>query len=485
MNAIIGYTEMLLEDAADLGLDGAEQDLKKIRGAAKHLLSLINDVLDLSKIEAGRMTLYYETFDGRAMVEDVVTTVQPLADKNGNRLDVILASGFGSMRADLTKVRQGLLNLLSNACKFTRHGTVTLDVQLDEIGGRAFAVFDVRDTGIGMTPQQMSGLFKEFTQADASTTRNYGGTGLGLAITRRFSRLMGGDVTVASEAGKGSTFRMTVPLDGGSPQAAAPSAAPRPPGVSAPLSSRPCVLVVDDDADMRELAARALEKGGFDAVTASSGLEALALASRIKPVAITLDVMLPDMSGWLVLSTLKSQPETAPIPVVMVSMLDEREKGLALGASEYITKPLERVKLIAMLQQVRAGRAGGLALVIDDDAEARETLQRSIEKEGWRVSQAGNGREGLQKVAEAVPDLIILDLEMPEMDGFELLRHLRARPETSLVPVIVLTGKNMSPDERVQLGGYVEHVVRKRPADARRRRRRFRASRGDRRRTRW
>jgi signal transduction histidine kinase/ActR/RegA family two-component response regulator len=369
MNAIIGYSEMLLEDAEDLGFARAEGDLKKIRGAAKHLLDLINDVLDLSKIEAGRTTVFFETFDGRAMVDEMVSTVQPLADKNGNTLVVTVSPDFSSMYADEMKVRQSLLNLLSNACKFTKNGTVTLDVHLEQIETARSVVFSVSDTGIGMTNEQVSRLFREFTQADPSTTRKYGGTGLGLVISRTFCRLMGGDIKVASEPGKGSTFRIELPLR----QADAVDVEPSPPAtseVSRGVDGNPVVLVVDDDPAMRELASRSLTRSGYQIVTASGGRQALEIARTVKPTAITLDLVLPDMSGWQVLTELKGDPETSGIPVIMLSVLDAKRTGLGLGASEYLTKPIDLTQLTDVLHRVVSESATGSVLVLDVDPTA-------------------------------------------------------------------------------------------------------------------
>ena len=459
MNAIIGYSEMLLEDVGDLGVTSAAQDLSKIRGAAKHLLSLINDVLDISKVEAGHVTLFVERFDGRAMIDEVVATAQPIADRNNNTLQVVLSPDFGEMRADETKVRQSLLNLLSNACKFTTNGTVTLAVHLERIGSGMFVIMNVTDTGIGMTPEQQARLFRQFTQADDSTTRKYGGTGLGLVISRTFCRLMGGDITVTSEAGKGSTFRMELPLEGF--DRVAP---PQPDAETVAAHSddaAPLVMVVDDDPEVIDLVNRSLTREGYRIVSVTQGREVVDVARRVQPSAITLGMSLPDTSGWLVLTALKSDPETSAIPVIMLSVLDGQRTARSHGASQYLTKPLDRERLLTVLQRASGGSTPGVVLIVDDDRTAAIMLQRSIEREGWTVQTAPNGMVAFETIATSMPDLIILDIDMPEMDGFEFLRRLRTDEHAHGIPVVVLTGIDLSLDERIRLAGFVEHVLEK------------------------
>jgi signal transduction histidine kinase/DNA-binding response OmpR family regulator len=455
LNAIIGYSEMLQEEAADLGTEGFVPDLKKINAAGRHLLELINAVLDLSKIEAGKMELYLERFDLPDVLTDIAAVIQPLAEKNGNRLEVRYEPSVGSMRADLTKLRQALFNLLSNACKFTDHGTVTLAVTREVTEGGDWVRFDVSDTGIGMTAEQLSRLFQEFSQADATTTRRYGGTGLGLALSRRLCRMMGGDVTVASEPGRGSTFTIRLPATvvepRGEPVAPA-EAAPEPPdGASA-------VLVIDDDAAVRELMQRFLAREGFRVVTATGGEEGLRLARELAPDAITLDVMMPGMDGWAVLSALKSDPEVADIPVIMLTMVDDRNLGYALGAADYLTKPVDRERLVAVLQKYRRDLP---ILVVDDDVAVRELMRRILEREGYAVTEAENGRAALERLREAIPGLILLDLMMPDMDGFEFVAECRTHEAWRGIPIVVVTAKDLTPGDRERLNGYVEKILAK------------------------
>ncbi len=352
LNAIIGYSEMLQEEVAELGQTALAPDLEKIHTAGRHLLALINDILDLSKIEAGKTELYLETFAVQQMLDEVTTTVRPLVEKNANTLVLDGAGDLGEMHADLTKMRQVLLNLLSNACKFTDHGTVTLAVSREcgERGGD-WMVFRVADSGIGMTPPQMAKLFEAFAQAEASTTRRYGGTGLGLAISRRFCQMMGGDITVASDPGKGSIFTVRVPAAVAEAQPEAATTAEATPAGSGAAGT---VLVVDDDPAARNLLVRFLSHEGFRVDEAPDGDTALRRARAARPHVITLDVLMPGMDGWAVLTALKADPALADIPVVMLSVVDEKHIGFALGASDFLTKPIERERLVAVLKKYRS-----------------------------------------------------------------------------------------------------------------------------------
>ncbi len=356
MNAIIGYSEMLIEDAEGRGQDASVPDLKKIHAAGHHLLSLINDILDLSKIEAGRMDLYLETFDVEAMLHGVATTIQPLVEKNANTLEIRCGSDLGAMHADLTKVRQALFNLLSNSSKFTSAGHITIEASRD--GSPAWLSFRVCDSGIGMTPEQLSRVFESFTQADASIAAKYGGTGLGLTITRKFCEMMGGTIRAESEPGKGTTFTVRLPADVRDRKAAAPSDASVS-GPAAPANPDPAVpapmtaLVIDDDPVVRDLMQSFLGREGYRVVAASSGEEGLRLAREVRPNAITLDVIMPGLDGWSVLTALKSDPDLADTPVILLTITDNKSMGYALGASECLTKPIERDRLLAILAKHR------------------------------------------------------------------------------------------------------------------------------------
>lgn len=462
LNAIIGYSELLSEEAADSGLEHMLTDLQKINVAGKHLLDLINAILDLSKIEAGKMDLFLESFQVNKMVNDVVAVIQPLVSKNGNTLEVNIADDVGTMRADLTKVRQSLFNLLSNAAKFTERGTISLTVER-RVARRAGAgdklYLTVRDTGIGMNDEHREKLFQEFTQADASTSRKYGGTGLGLALSRRFCRLMGGDITVESAPGKGSTFTIELPVEVTDSRTETEpvleqETEPLPPGAKR-------VVVIDDEPTARDLLQRLLRAEGFQVLAAAGGEEGLRLIHAIHPDIITLDLMMPGVDGWTVLTQLKADPATAEIPVIVVSILDDKSLGYALGATDYLTKPIDRARLISVLERYRDGNDMRHVLVVDDDEPTREMVARLLDKEGWQVRRAANGRLALEQMQAQIPQLILLDLMMPEMNGFEFVAELRKHAEWARVPVVVITAKDLTTHERLQLNGYVEKILQK------------------------
>ncbi len=465
LNAILGYSEMLHEEAAERGLDEFGADLEKIDAAGKHLLALINDILDLSKIEAGKMELFLESFDLAGMIAEVASTIQPMVQANANTLSLVLAPDLGAMHADQIKVRQGLFNLLSNAVKFTRDGTITVDAGRERMDGLEWIVFRVTDTGIGLSAEQLVKLFQDFTQADASTTRKFGGTGLGLALTRRFCQMMGGDVTVHSVPDEGSVFTIKLPAmvrDAG-PEPAAPAApdfasadesGPLPPGGSS-------VLVIDDDPVQRDLMQRFLGKEGFHVLAAAGGEEGLRLARQVQPAAITLDVMMPGMDGWSVLAALKDDAALRHIPVIMLTMVDDPERGFTLGASDYATKPVNRGRLSRILKKYTCGNPPCTVLVVDDDEAARARTRIILEKEGWKVSEAGNGRAALERMEQERPVLVLLDLVMPEMDGFEFAGRMRRHAEWRSIPIVVVTSHDLSGEERRRLNGYVETIIQK------------------------
>jgi PAS domain S-box-containing protein len=455
LNAIIGYSEMLQEEAVGSGQESFVADLRKIEGAGKHLLTLINDVLDLSKIEAGKMEFHPVALDVREVVEGVVSTIGPLVERNRNRLAVRVAPEVGTMHADLTRIRQVLLNLLSNASKFTEDGTITLEAERTEISDVTWAVFRVRDTGIGMTPEQLTKLFQAFSQAEATTASRYGGTGLGLAISRKFCQLMGGDVTVESELGEGSTVTVRIPAEAPRVPAAEPA---EPVSVAA---DAPCILIVDDDADARRLLRHHLLRAGYRVEEAPDGATALVRARALRPAVVTLDVLMPEMDGWAVLAEFKADPELADIPVVMASIIEENRLGFTLGAAEYVTKPIDRRRLLSVLERLVGRTPGATALVVEDDDSTRSLLRRTLERAGWAVSLAENGRVGLERMRESTPAVVLLDLMMPEVDGFQFLEEVRRNTAWDGVPIIVITAKILTDADRQRLNGGVEAVVAK------------------------
>jgi signal transduction histidine kinase/CheY-like chemotaxis protein/HAMP domain-containing protein len=456
LNAIIGYSEILQEDVADLGRDNLVPDLTKIEEAGRHLLGLINDILDLSKVEAGRMDMFLEDVGIVPLLEEVRAIIVPLAEKNGNAVEYRLADNLGSMRTDRTKLKQSLLNILSNANKFTENGRVTLIAERIQNGSTAIR-FAISDTGIGMTEEQLGRLFQAFSQAETTTSQKYGGTGLGLVITRNFCQLLGGEVTVASKPGEGSTFTITLPDRSAiQPQFKSVDA----PQIAGEVNSATTVLVVDDDQAARDLLTANLKGAGYHLIHAASGTEALNLARMVRPDAITLDVLMPKPDGWDVLTALKADAQLRDIPVIMVTVLSERGIGLSLGAVEVLTKPVDRAQLTALIHSLL--RREGPVLLVEDDASARELICQSIEKMGLAVAEAVNGRQALEWLsAHPAPAMILLDLVMPEMDGFEVLDALAARANWRDIPVVVITAKQLTAAERERLLRQAQKIIAK------------------------
>jgi len=467
MNAILGYSEMLIEEAEDNGQDELIPDLKKINQAGSHLLSLINDVLDLSKIESGKMEAFAEYIDINNLIDDVSGTVSPLIGKNENKFVIERGEQLGTAYQDLTKLRQALFNLVSNAAKFTHNGTVTLRVERSIQAGVDWLTLAVSDTGIGISEDKIEKVFEEFTQADGSTTRDYGGTGLGLAISRRFCQLLGGDLVVRSVLGEGSTFSIRIPanLPGSTPQSSSGESIQEMVETNLAAStadeSGSKILVIDDDPEACEIIRRYLNKDGFNVAVATSGKRGLQLAREFQPAVITLDVMMPEMDGWSVLRALKADPQLNRIPVIMLSMVDDRTRGYSLGAVDYLTKPVDRDLLQKTLTHYGSTDSESTVLLVEDDLEAREIMAHALEKTGWSVTEAENGKVALKLMETAQPKLILLDLMMPVMDGFGFLAALRANPAWGHIPVIVVTAKELTSEDRDQLNGVVEDVLEK------------------------
>ncbi|MCP4699786.1 MAG: response regulator [Gammaproteobacteria bacterium] len=464
MNAILGYSEMLREEAEEAQASEFIEDLDKIGIAGKHLLEMINDVLDFSKIEAGKMDLYPEIFEVADLLYDIKVTAQPLLEKNANTLEFSSDENIGSMRADLTKMRQMLLNLLSNACKFTEQGVIALHVSKKrEEDGDDWITFKVSDTGIGMTEEEQQKLFQAFTQADVSTTRKYGGTGLGLAITKRFTEMMEGSIFLESEPGRGTVFSIRLPVNLDTEEDLEPALAPETKFESLTPKEGETVLIIDDDPMTCTLLDNYISKLGYNTVIARGGEEGLSLAKKLRPDMVTLDVMMPDTEGWQLLSALKSDPELADTPVLMLSMMEDKNTGYSLGASGYLVKPVDHVRLTGVLNKYRPADTSStpLVTVVDDDATTRDMLERMLKKSGWRVSKAEDGMAALAVIQEERPDLILSDLMMPKMDGFELIAKLQQHPEWCSIPVIVQTAKDLDEKEKKHLDNSVASVFRK------------------------
>ena len=454
LNAIIGYSEMLIEDAEDENEDFIP-DLDKINSSGKHLLGLINDILDLSKVESGKMELYIEEFSLRKVVDEIEATIKPLVEKNNNTVVVDYMTKVSTMNADITKIRQILLNLLSNASKFTKDGKITIEVN-NSIHIENAIDFIVKDTGIGMSEAQVSKVFQPFTQADEKTTRKFGGTGLGLTITKMFSEMMGGKISLESEEGKGTTFTVTIPVTVVEDKVKSE-------GLNQEIAadSDYTILVIDDDHNAQDMMKKFLEKQEYVIIQARNGEEGLQLAAKHKPDLITLDVMMPEMDGWEVLAALQANDVTKSIPVIMLTMADEPDIGYSLGATDYMTKPVDWGRLSEILKNHEIESGSQSILIVEDDETTRDMLKKSLENNEYKVRTANNGKEGLEKVSQSKPGLILLDLMMPEMDGFEFSERLRENKEWLDIPVVVITAKDLTKEDHARLQGNVETIMQK------------------------
>jgi len=459
LNAIIGYSEMLWEEAQEIGEPAFAADLEKISKSGKHLLTLINDILDISKIEAGKMDVYLETCELESLLQDVLATVKPLAENNGNRLETEWENGI--MTTDVTKLRQVLLNLLSNAAKFTRDGSIRIEAFRMDREARPGYLFRVTDSGIGMTDEQVGKLFQPFSQADSSTTRKYGGTGLGLAITHRFCELLGGDITVQSRPGEGSAFSCWLPVSSEGQVHPAKSQQEAASAVEPNGDSQVSILLIDDEPINGQLMRKYLADEGWTLAFAENGTEGLHLTRKLKPKLICLDILMPSVDGWSVLSELKRDPELRDIPVVILSMTDDKPLGYALGASDFLTKPLNREHLVEVIDKYMPSASGQTVLVVEDDATTSEMMAKMLGKEGYSVATAGNGILALEKLEVELPGLILLDLMMPEMDGYQFLAELRKREQWSSIPVVVVTAKSIATEDSMKLNGFVKSVLQK------------------------
>ena len=461
MNAVIGYSEMILEDiedGMDLDPDEVKPDLEKIRNSGHFLLSLINDVLDLSKIESGKMTVFYEQADAVSVIDEVLQTIQPLVDKHGNTLVRDVDFDPREITTDVTKFRQILLNLLSNASKFTKQGTITVTARRVMTDDGEIASVAISDTGIGMTPEQMAKVFDEFEQADASTTREYGGTGLGLTICRRFAEMMGGGIIVMSEPGAGSTFTLKLPVE----QAlqAAPGEDDEQAGTREDGDALAHILVIDDDENAREISRRILERQGYRVSTVASGARGLEFMREEKPDLVVLDVMMAGMDGWQVLEKLRADPETAAVPVIMQSMLDERELGLSLGADEYLTKPVDRKRLSkAVRRSLPAGDEERVILVVERNADVRAHLEKVFQGEAAHIVTLGTLEDVEDLIDEQAVDLVLVG----HFDHLEALGALIQRtdglrhPHTT--PILSLETEEPADERADHLVGYVRQQL--------------------------
>ena len=493
LNAIIGFSE-ILEDRT-FGTLNAKQSryVTNILTSGRHLLQLINDILDLSKVETGMLELNVEHFAPARAVEDVLAIVKALSNKKSIVLANECAPDLPALRADQGKFKQVLYNLLSNAVKFTPNGgtlTVKAEVRGQKSDGEqtaeAIAQSEIRnpqsaisspalrvsvsDTGIGIKPEDHARIWKEFEQVDSTYARTQKGTGLGLSLTKKLVELHGGRIWLESEGieGKGSTFVFELPL--ATKADAGATVLPQPPSAPAPEAPSPhsgparrLVLIVDDNEHARALLDDYLTTGGYDVAHACTAAEALKLASELRPFAITLDILLPDRPGWEVLSDLKASPQTRDIPVVIVSITDDKQLASSLGAVDFLVKPIRRDELLAIIHRTGALRQQAVrtVLIVDDDPRSVEALAESIRAEGYTVLEARSGAEGIELALTSRPDLLILDLLMPQINGFEVVAHLRANPLTAELPILIYTGKELSAEERTMLQRQVQGIVSK------------------------
>lgn len=474
LNAVIGYSEILLDELDPLVLASNSTDVHKIHAAGRHLLALINNILDISKIEAGRMEIHVESFSIGDVVRDIANGVEPLLRQNKNKLMLNLEPQAGTMSSDLTKVRQIFFNLIGNAIKFTNGGVITVSLTRHTIDDRDWITFSVADTGIGMTTEEQGRAFSPFFQGDDSTTRRYGGTGLGLAITRQLTELLGGRIEFRSGKGLGSTFVVHLPVKsvprasivalsnwtnvGPKVDAAAVRFHKLAPGAER-RERVSTVLSIDDDASVRDLMERFLTRQGFFAYTAANALEGLELARQIMPDVITLDVMMPEKDGWWVLGQLKRDPDLASIPVVMLTMVENKELGYALGAADFLTKPVDQRMLHDTIVKNIRDPSTAVALLVQPDSEQQRLLKGLLQSQGLRVVVADSVDQAIQTLERTVPELIVTELIMPKFDGVTFIDMVRNHEKWKNIPVVATSSELLDRTETTALTQSIETVL--------------------------
>ncbi len=449
LNSIIGFSRVILK-----GIDGPitelqQQDLTAIYNAGQHLLGLINDILDLSRIEAGKMELTFDEVNLAELINSVMSTATGLIKDKPIELRTHIAPNLPPVYADAMRVRQVLLNLLSNAAKFTEQGWISVEANVRPgPGGQPEVIVSVTDTGPGIAPEDQEKLFQPFSQVDSSPTRKTGGSGLGLSISRHLVEMHGGRIGVHSAPGKGSTFYFTLPLsrDKESPTA----------------STGRIILAIDDDQRVIKLYERYLQPQDYEIVALTDPSQAVERARQIKPFAITLDIMMPGYDGWQVLNDLKANPETRDIPVIICSIVDDREKGFSLGAADYLVKPILEDDLLGALDRLNGDGSIREVLVIDDDPDDLRLIGRLLNENGrYKAILTNGGKQGWEAITSRAPHAIILDLFMPDMDGFTILEKLRTTPNLQDIPVIVITGGDLTAEQREQLQQFGQRLLQK------------------------
>ncbi len=460
LNAILGYSELLQEDVREFGADELVSDLQKIHDSGQSLLNLINDILDLARIEAGRAEVYPQLVDIHDLCVDAIGSVRDLAAEHHNTIDLDIGPTVTTLFSDQRKTRQCLRNLLSNACKFTDNGKIVLRVMADDTPGAGTIIFEVEDNGIGMSQDQCAEIFREFVQSE-DPARKRGGTGLGLTITLRLAELLGGSLSVQSELGKGAIFRLEIPDQLDAEITEDPEWTADSDEASIDKSAAPMVLIVDNDDAMRNHLGNFLTAEGYRVLQARSGSEGVSFAERFRPDIICLDAVMPEVDGWATLKAIKSRTSTAHIPVVMITMVDDRSRGIVLGASEYLVKPIGKEALLQAIANVQILNASEPILLVEDDSLTRDMTARMLRAEGYRVMEAENGRVALERITEVRPALILLDLMMPELDGFSVVTAVRRHPDWREIPIVVVTAMELPPSQRGLLELQVETIVGK------------------------
>jgi signal transduction histidine kinase/response regulator RpfG family c-di-GMP phosphodiesterase len=466
LHTIIGYSELLIEESACLPPEQVATDLRKVLSAGVHLLHLINDVLDLSRIEDGKMQLNLKSFDVCPVIRDVVASIQPLAEDRQNEVIVHCLPSIGPIVSDEQKVRQILTNLLTNAAKFTENGTIGVFVSTTSRNNVEHLAISISDTGIGIPESMLEQLFQPFVQADTSTTRRFGGNGLGLAISRRLSQMLGGEIQVASTPGAGSVFSLLLPAIEATRPANHPSKAPT--SITAPPSSgQPTILALIEPPKTRERLANTLASEGFRIVTPTEDESPLAVARTARPDLIAIDVSEPNSRSWHAVADIKADPTLSHIPVVLTVTHPDHEPDIALGATDCFIKPLEWDRFEGTIARHMRDAVRKSILVVDDDADASEIARRLLELDGWSVETASNGREALEVLQRHTPALIVVDLVMPVMDGFSLVEHLQATPELRDIPTIVVSSISLEPEEHLRLNARITSAASSpdRPSD--------------------
>jgi signal transduction histidine kinase/CheY-like chemotaxis protein len=454
LNSIIGFSRVILR-----GIDGPltelqQTDLNSIYNSGQHLLGLINNILDLSKIEAGKMELTIEPVDLRDIAKSVMSTAIALVKDKPIKLEQEVPEDLPIVMADQTRVRQIMLNLVSNAAKFTEHGSIKLSV----VSSVQEVRISIADTGIGIPFDKVDHIFEEFTQVDASTTRRVGGTGLGLAITRRFVEMHHGRIWVESQLGVGSTFTFTLPRE--QPQPEEPVALPA--DLAARGEGKKLIMCIDDDPGVITLYKRYLEKQGYSVIGVTDSTKAIDEAKRLLPFAITLDVLMPNRDGWMLLADLKKTPELNQTPIVVCSIIQDKTKGYTLGATDYLVKPITEEELLRTLERVDKHKTIRKVLAVDDEPSALMLIKRIVEtRPDYQVLEADGGAQALALIETERPDLIILDLMMPEIDGFAVLEHVKSSTATRHIPVIIVTAKELTVEDRARLEGKTIAVFNK------------------------